>query len=628
MDEILVTQIGLLLNQFRYTRRALEDIERSTARYGGVTFALALSEGPRFGAPPLAGGALKVFVTNINDLTVGRGAAGLFEGLLGGIGRFIGGLGGGFLGGIIGGVSLWVWVGKLKDIVQGIDHILDRMGIIGNSATAQDKDKEKTDWPATLERMNKIIQPLTALFDAAARGSQAAGKTAAEQMPEQALDWTKQLKETLQVAGPVLDALDKVVLGLTFFVPILIGALAWLLVHLDPIKLAILDLLQFALRITLLLRGAALVTIYDTISAVAKLGADILDILKTAVTTILSSIVSMIGTLLETVEEFIKFAGAGLKNAMDALLDWLVNGLGRVLEYLANLRIFRLLAHLVEILPSILPALITLKTGEPSKLSAADRTWLEGVKDRRLPGPEGATIKPGKLPEEVKFPDFGAEALVKAADFKKKLQEAKGFFVRPEPDAALKKGPALKSEEPFNAAITAFRNIDSRMQEALTKGETGFEDELSGRLTDLKKHADKNAEALANAMAPSEKETKDITTIAGDKNVAAIATGYENWLQSHGLETVVAQLTSYFKEARADQPSSSAAAIPAAVVDLARPEAPKATVEIGELIIDIEPVKTHTEAKTRPGNLLEPRTMRHPAGYNEPRERGDVKPQP
>ncbi len=46
MEEEIVTQIGLLLSQLRYARRALEDIERSTAHYGGVTFAVALAAGP------------------------------------------------------------------------------------------------------------------------------------------------------------------------------------------------------------------------------------------------------------------------------------------------------------------------------------------------------------------------------------------------------------------------------------------------------------------------------------------------------------------------------------------------------------------------------------------------------
>jgi len=618
MDEIFITQIGLLLNQFRYTRRALEDVERSTARYGCVTFAIAMAEGPRFGAPPLEGGALKVFVTNINDLTVGRGAAGLFEGLLGGIGRFIGGLGGGFAGGIIGGVSLWVWVGKLQDIVRGINTILDRLGIIGDSATPNDKS-EKTDSTATMDRMEKIIQPLTTLFDAAARGPEAAGKSAAVDMPSQALDWTKQLQLTLAAAVPTLEAVDKVVKGLTLFVPILIGALAWLLVQLDTIEQAISELLQFTLRITLILRGAALVTIYDTISAVAKLGASILEILKTAVTTILASIVDMIGALLRTVEEFIKFAGAGLANAMNGLLDWLVNGLGRVLTYIGELRIFRLLTHLVEVLPNILPALITLRTGDPDALSATDRKWLEDVRNKRVPGPTGATIPPGKLPDEVKFPDFGSKIVEKAGDFKTKWKETKDFFVPPGPDVS------PKSAAPFDTAITALRGIDTKMQEALTKGETGFEAKISRQMTDVRSHAQTNGDALAGALAPAAKGAGDLTNKGeGDSDLLAISQAYEKWLAADGLKTVVAQLTGYFASASASAPQSDAASVPAGAVGTARPDAPRATIEIGELVIELEPVKPHADAKPRGGKLLGRWPDRDPPEYDEVLERGYV----
>jgi len=161
MDE-LISQIGLLLTQLRFARRALEDIERSTARYGGVTFAVAVAAGPKFGEPPLLSGALKVHVTNINDLTAG-GSVGFFEGILGGIGRFFGGLAGGFAGGIIGGVSLWVWVGKLQDIVKGVNGILDRLGMRGpeTGGTAGEKGKaEGTDLTAALNRLNPIINRL------------------------------------------------------------------------------------------------------------------------------------------------------------------------------------------------------------------------------------------------------------------------------------------------------------------------------------------------------------------------------------------------------------------------------------------------------------------------------------
>src|SRR5262245_43048732 len=121
MDEVIITQLGLILGQLRYTRRAVEDIERSTARYGGFTFATALAAGPRFGEPPMVNGALKVYVININDLAPGSGIGGFLEGLLGGIGRFFGGFAGGFVGGTIGGAALPLLIVQLNELADKID---------------------------------------------------------------------------------------------------------------------------------------------------------------------------------------------------------------------------------------------------------------------------------------------------------------------------------------------------------------------------------------------------------------------------------------------------------------------------------------------------------------------------
>lgn len=610
MDEELVIQIGLLLSQLRYARRALEDIERSTARYGGVTFAVALAAGPRFGEPPLLNGALKVYVTNINDLTVGRGSIGLLEGLLGGIGRFFGGLAGGFVGGIIGGVSLWVWVGKLQEIVKGINNILDRLGIVGAKAgdTAGadgDKKKEGTDWVATLARINPIIESLTALFDAASRGPEAAGKSAAEGMSQEAKAWGEQLAITLRAATDTLTVLDKVIKGLTIFVPILIGALAALLARLDDIKLAILDLLQFSLRLALLLRGVALVTIYDTISAVAKLGANILGTLKDAVGTILKAVLEILSAVFSTVEAFIKFLGAGLKNAMDSLLLWLVNGLGRVLTYIGDLRIFRLLIHLVQVLPNILPSLITLVHGTEASISDTDRKWLEEVKGKTVPGPTGPALAPGgKLPKAVRFPDLGEKFLKEVAPFKKSLEDT---------SAALPK----KTEEAFGAAQKGLTTIDKTMRDALTTGEADFQKKLSGDLETVGKQATKMAEALTPAVQTAEELKKKGQT---DDGLHKIEQAYVEWVKGDGLKSMLGQITQYFTSGTAKDLTGSAA-IPAAAVGAAQPEAPKATVEIGELIIDLKPAKQDSGAKpksSKPLSLWHDDLLR---GYDEIVER-------
>src|SRR5438093_6604404 len=112
--------MGLILTQLRYTRRAMEEVERSTARYGGAAFTAAFAAGPRFGEPPLQDGALMVYVVNINDLAPGTGG-GLLEGLLGGIGRLFGGLFGGLVGGTIGGVALPYMIYQVRRIAETVD---------------------------------------------------------------------------------------------------------------------------------------------------------------------------------------------------------------------------------------------------------------------------------------------------------------------------------------------------------------------------------------------------------------------------------------------------------------------------------------------------------------------------
>jgi hypothetical protein len=595
MDEEIVIQIGLLLSQLRYARRALEDIERSTARYGGVTFAVALAAGPRFGEPPLLNGALKVFVTNINDLTVGRGSIGLLEGLLGGIGRFFGGLAGGFVGGIIGGVSLWVWVGKLQEIVKGINGILDRLGVTASKANeaaadSADKKKDGTDWAATLARLNPIIESLTALFDAASRGPEAAGKTASENMSEDAKAWGAQLAITLRAATDTLNVLDKVIRGLTIFVPILVGALAALLVRLDDIKLAILDLMQFAFRLALLLRGAALVTIYDTIAAVAKLGANILGTLKDAVGTILKAILDILSAVFSTVEAFIKFVGAGLKNAMDGLLLWLVNGLGRVLMFIGDLRIFRLLIHLVQVLPNILPALITLLHGGEASIDPTDRKWLEEIKGKTVAGPTGPALAPGgRLPKEVQFPDLGAKFLKEVGPFKKSLEDT---------SAALPK----KTEEAFGAAQKGLTTIDKTMRDALTTGEAGFQKKLSSDLEAVGQQAAKAAEALTPAVKTAE-EIKKKADADNHDPLHQIEQAYVDWVKGDGLKNMLGVITQYFAGGSAKDPAGPAA-VPLAAVRTAQPEAPRATVEIGELIIDLKPAKQDSGGKPKASKPL------------------------
>src|SRR5437879_1804869 len=129
-EQALIGQIGLLLTQLRYARRALEDIERSTARYGSIDFTGALAAGTRFGAPPLLDGALKVHVVNLNDLTTGGGISGFLENLLGGVGGFFGNFFSGLVGGAISGLRMPEVVGQIVQLADKLERIANTVNQI------------------------------------------------------------------------------------------------------------------------------------------------------------------------------------------------------------------------------------------------------------------------------------------------------------------------------------------------------------------------------------------------------------------------------------------------------------------------------------------------------------------
>jgi len=425
------------------------------------------------------------------------------------------------------------------------------------------------------------------LFDAVSHGPEEAGKTAAENLSTQAKAWGEQLAITLKGATEALTALDKIIKGLTIFIPVLIGAIATLLVRLEDIKLAILDLLQFALRLVLLLRGVALVTIYDTVSAVAKVGASILDALKTAIRTILDSVFAIVGALLSTIEAFIRFVGAGLKQTLDSLLLWLVNGLGRVLTYIGDLRIFRLLIHLVQVLPNMLPALVTLVHGGDASISGESMDWLREIRNKTVPGPSGSPLTGGKLPPEMQFPNIGDTLLKQVTPFKQSLENTSKLIPQ-------------RTDEAFDGARKGLVKIDGIMQDALTRGEADFNKKLGSDLEIARKQAAQMSDALTPAVKTAEDAAKKAEQ---DEGLRKIATAYQDWLKSDGLKTVLTQITGYFASG-SEQDLTGPAAVPAAAVGTAKPEPPKATVDIGELIIDLKPAKPASGSDTKSSKPL------------------------
>ncbi len=541
MDEELITQMGLLFTQMRYMRRALEAIERNTAQYTGVTFAAALSDGPRFGQPPMFQGALKVYVVNINELNSG-GGLGLFEALLGGAGRLIGNVFGGLVGGTVSGFVMPQSLVQMARLADKVDSIMARLG---SSPQASGTDAGPSTLVGQLEMLTKVVDSLTRMFRA---GSEAPTVHTGPQAPATPGEFP--FHQTL----PILQTVSHIIDGLILLIPILTGAFASFLLKIDEIKFRILDLMEFLLRNTLLLRGIAVVTIYDTIASAAALGGRILGILSTQLDSILGSLFSAVQTLATGVIALLRFIGPALATTLNAVLVFLREGIGNVLVYIGNTRVFRLLFHLVDALPSILPGLIELRTGDPP--SAATTAALATAPAF------SAALSPyvtpsGALPTFTNIQTPFAQADVEAMTTS--LRNA-GASIRTDMQSALTAGQTLLTR------------IGAELRGAVTTGEQNFQQGLDTHRIDLTA----SSQAFTAALRPA----RDLAAENTDSSLTEIARAYQDWLTHGGFDALLGRISSHFEHTPA---------VPGAVAASAAAAQPGATVEIGPVEIVVRP---------------------------------------
>jgi len=552
----LLTQIGLMLTQLRYARRTLEDIERSTARYAGFAFASALQAGPAFGAPPLQAGALKVHVVNIGDLTPGAGFGGFLESLLGGVGRFFGGLIGGFVGGTISGFNLPGVIASMLELAKRIEKIL---GILGISFT-EDKDKGKKEATPTLKSqlddIKDILGAFTALFTAATNPDKA-GQLVTPKTKD-GVEWLA----ILRTADALIRGISRVVDGLIILIPTLIGALASVIVHLRDIQTEVLGLLQFLLKEIFLLRGVVLFTLWDTIAGAAHLAAQVLSTLSVALQTIITSIGGIFTTIFNAGLDILKYLANGLKGTVDTLLKWLVETVGVVLMALGDSKIFRVVVHIVQVLPLVLPSLLKLldKPVEQADVDALKKAAEKTIEKPEFP-PAGKKLS-DMIPE---FPDL-AKTFAETAKDKSKIGDLGDVVKKAFDDvkADLKGG--------FDASIKALNDIGGRLDEV--KKDKSFLDALEERETKLRESSQNLADTLARAQAELAKRP--------ETGLETIAQKYEEWLTGGGMKSILDKIETHFKES--PNTGEFGPPLPPTAV-----ERPRATVEIKELLIELDP---------------------------------------
>jgi hypothetical protein len=423
---------------------------------------------------------------------------------------------------------------------------------------ADDKDKGKSKEPAPtlksqFDEIKDILGAFTALFTAASDPDKAGQMV--KPKTKDGVEWL----DILRTADALVRGISRVIDGLIILIPTLIGALASVIVHLRDIQSEVLGLLQFLLKEIFLLRGVVLFTLYDTIAGAAHLAARILATLSDALQTILASIGGIFTKIFDAGLAILQFLAQGLKRTVDTLLKWLVDTVGVVLAILGDSKIFRVVVHIVQVLPAVLPPLLQLLD---KPVTPTDREALENAAKKTIEKPEFPPAGK-KLSDMIpEFPDL-TKTLAPETDVGKLGGDVKKAFEGVQAD--LKTG--------FNASIQALNDIGNRLDEV--KKDKSFLDALDAREAKLRD----SSKALANTLIKAQQELAKRPETGLEK----IATAYEDWLtKGNGLKSILDKIEAHFKES----PNTGAFGPPPPPAAVERP---RATVEIKELLIELDP---------------------------------------
>ncbi|HEX5368528.1 MAG TPA: hypothetical protein VFY10_03855 [Dehalococcoidia bacterium] len=556
--EALITQIGLLLTQTRIARRALEDIERATSQYANFAFSSVIGAGKSFGDPPMVDGALKVHIVNIADLAPGSGFGALIEGLLGGAGRLIGNIFGGAIGGTIGSLKLLDSLPVLNSIAGRVISILQMLGVSSNEEKTADKRGESSGGSnivAKLDSISRAVNGLTGLFIAASGKPEQAAKVSDLPSTPAGERWQRMLDS----ASVVLSGISRVVEGLIIALPIAIGSISWLIYRLTDIRRAIAETLQFLLRNALLLRGALTVTLFDTLALIARVAARTIELLADTLSGMLSAVFDTIRESLLAVLELGAVLGDAIKSTIDALLAWIVPTIDTVLRNFGNLRVFRVLTHVIQILPAILPPIYELKTDNAmpeDQAKALDKAAKIPFLDV-IPGPAGAgataTIPPAVPDIRSILTDPAMVArLTTALD---RVEAVTGMGL----DAVKETG------------TKGLKDLGTELAKAAVAESKLSDSDLSKRLGEVSN----NSKSLADQLIVPE-------NVKPETGLEAIATAYESWLSDkNGLDSMLGNITRYF-----NTPEGSSG-VPQKIVE-GTMDRPRATIQIDEVVIEVE----------------------------------------
>ena len=584
-DVQILATLGVMLTQLRTARRALEDVQRSTARYGGFEFARAFADGAKFGQPPMFDGALLVHVVNINDLAPGNSFGGFIEALFGGIGNFFGNLIGGVVGGTISGYRLPEMIERLERIVANIGQIVDRVGIGAKPKTDKDDAKSTPEAQAksgeslttTIDGIRGLVRDVTALFQVTTSGPEAAAKTSQTPLTETGERWMA----ILNGVNIFLDRTSRLVNGIIMLIPMAIGAIAFLIANLGEIRRALLETIQFILRNALILRGVLLTVVFETVASAARLAASIVGIIGETIQSVLRAIFAIVGSLLEAAFDALETLTDALQAIVRSLLQWLVDGVFNTLRAIGELSVFRTIDHLVRILPALLPAIYMLKAGEalPGNVMSMLETAHKAAFAPATPSGTGATGGTGAITGSS---SQTAQIIGAFPDIKGVLQPL-GASLQGAVDSTGANVEA-KVDTAITSMTTALSGVAGRFDQAV-RSEADFSRKIIDRHAGTIKD---RADTLAAAI------TKPIEANGPVTGFEAIASAYEAWLTGGGLKTVLGEFQNHFKNQPAGEEPTGAMRLLRGQYDR-----PRASVEIDvvEIILDPKADEPATEER-------------------------------
>ncbi len=575
-DREILGQLGLMLTQLGRARRALEDIERSTARYGGLSFAPLLSTAQKFGEPPMLAGALRVYVVNINDLAPGGTGIGAFFGnLLGGVGSFVGGLVGGVAGGFVGALALPENLAELAKITASMEKIV---ALLDAMDRRKGNGKQPDQGPGIADRLPQLTD-LVRAFTALLPPLTELVRALADSLPR-LVDPIEKLyrlftsgsekKEKPEASGPpiqwekVLMGIHRIVQGLTHLLPLAIGSLAFLLTHLRDVQRVITDLMGWALRLVFLLRGALLVVINDTLAAGARAAVEILAILGAAIERLMSAVFVAFERALLLASDLLRALASGLGNTLTKLLQWVVTNVFEILTELGKLKVFQAVVQVTGTAGDFLRLLQHLLAGK-GLISPMAAPPIKVSKSTVATGPP--VVKPPK----ITGPDL-AEAVAPLA------QVAKLGFELSSTAASV----FTEIKGALKDAREALRMVGDAAARRSREGAFA-----SGPLQQALGQVRANAKDLGKALEEARKSPGPKVSDELDM----VAKAYETWLEKGGMESLLVGFTRQFLKS----PTSGAGvgdSVPGKIVadaaEAVRAEQ-RADVEIGELVIEIEP---------------------------------------